>query len=242
MSLLALFALLAFLLGVALLLSVMWLLRAAGALGRPMAIPPWLPLTLSGAFERWGDSRTVCAARRDPVYHGANLTLVGIGTLGIALFSASAWLNLALAMAYLGSSVVFFLVIYVALACQSCYYVREAHTPLPEYRATEERAFKLRYRSAILTWCLLVWVCPMTLMAYGAWELERTIELPLLAAMTVFAATVFVPVLALRVCDGCRINTLGMCPMPWKNLVSRSGNPDGADSARGSPRVSPKAR
>ena len=230
MSLLALFALLAFLLGVVLLLSVMWLLRAVGALGRQMPIPHWLPLTLSGVFDRWGDSQAVCAARRDPVYHGANLALVGLGTIGIAIFSASTWTNIALAVAYLGASVVFFLVIYGAWACRSCYYVRETHTPLPEYREAEERAFKLRYRSAILAWCLLVWVCPMTLMAYGAWELERTIELPLLAAMTVFAATVFVPVLALRVCNGCRINTLGICPMPWKSLVSRSGNPDGADS------------
>ena len=221
MSLLALFALLAFLLGVFLLLFVMWLLRMAGALGRPMATPDWLAPTLSGAFGRWGDSRVVCAARRDPVYHGANLGLVGLGTLGIALFSASIWLNLAIALAYLVASVVFFLVTYVSLACQPCYYVREAHTPLPEYRAVEERAFKLRYRSAILIWCLLVWTFPMTLMAYGAWGLGRSIELPLLAAMTVFAATVFVPVLALRVCNSCRINILGMCPMPWKNLVAR---------------------
>lgn len=221
MSLLALFAVLAFLLGVFLLLSVMWLLRAVGALGRPMATPDWLPPTLSGAFNRWGDSRVVCTARRDPVYHGANLALVGLGTLGIAVFSTSTWLNISLALAYLGASVVFFLVTYVALACQSCYYVREAHTPLPDYQATEERAFKLRYRSAILIWCLLVWVFPMTLMAYGAWELGRTIELPLLAAMTVFAATVFVPVLALRVYSPCRINTLGICPMPWKGLVAR---------------------
>ncbi len=230
MTLLALFALLSFLLGVALLLSDMWFLRAVGALGRQMPIPDWLPLTRSGVFDRWGDARRVCAAQRDPMYLGANLGLVGLGTLGIAVFSASAWTNLALAVAYLGASVVFFLVVYGAWACRSCYYVREAHTPLPEYRAAEERGFKLRYRSALLAWCLLVWAFPMTLMAYGAWELERAIELPLLAAMTVFAATVFVPVLALRICNTCRINTLGMCPMPWRGLVARSGNPEAADS------------
>ena len=230
MPLLVLFALLAFLLGVCLVLSVMWLLRAVGALGRPMAKPQWLPPTLSGAFDRWGDSQTVCAARRDPVYHGANLALVVIGTLGIAVFSASTWMNIAFAVAYLGASMVFFLRIYGAWACQSCYYVREATTPLPDYRVAEERAFKLRYRSAILTWCLLVWAFPITLMAYGAWELKRTIELPLLVAMTAFATTVFVPVLALRICNTCRINTLGMCPMPWKSLVARSGNLDETDS------------
>jgi hypothetical protein len=75
MSPLALFALLAFLLGVGLLLSVMWLLRMAGAVGRPMSTPDWLPLTLSGVFERWGDSRTVCAARRDPVFHRATVDM-----------------------------------------------------------------------------------------------------------------------------------------------------------------------
>jgi hypothetical protein len=222
MSLLALFSLLAFLLGAVLLFSVMGLLRALGALGRPTVTPHWLPLTLSGEVERWGDARTVCAARRDPVYHGANLGLVGLGTLGIAVFSYSTWVNIAIAVAYLGASLVFFLVIYGAWACQSCYYVREAHTPLPEYRATEERAFNLRYRSAILTWSVLVWVWPMTLMAYGAWALERSIELPLLGAMTAFAASIFVPVLAVRICNTCRINTLGMCPMPWKGLVARS--------------------
>jgi hypothetical protein len=232
MSILALFALLAFLLGVALLLSVMGLLRAVGALGRPLATPPWLPLTLSGTFERWGDSRVVCAARRDPVYHGANLGLVAIGTLGIAVFSASAWVNIAVAAAYLGASVVFFLVTYPSWACESCYYVREAHASLPEYRATEQRAFNLRYRSAIFTWCLLVWVWPMTLMAYGARVLGRTIEFPLLAAMVVFAAAIFVPVLALRICDTCRINTLGMCPMPWQGLVARPGKPEGTGSGK----------
>jgi hypothetical protein len=235
MSLLALFAVLAFLFGVFLLLFVMWLLRAVGALGRPMATPDWLSPTLSGECGRWGDSRVVCAARRDPVYHGSNLALVAIGTLGIAVFSGSIWLNLALALAYLGASMVYFLVTYVALACQPCYYVREAHTPLPEYRANEERAFKLRYRLAILIWCLLVWAFPITLMAYGVWGLGRAIELPLLAAMTLFAGIVFVPVLALRVCNSCRINTLGMCPMPWKGLVARrweepprAGNPRGS--------------
>lgn len=219
MLLLPLFALLAFLSGAVILFAVLSVLRAVGAFGGGATSPQWLPPTVSGAFQTWGEARTVCAALRDPVYHGANFALIVVGTIGIALFSASLWVSLALAIAYLCATLVFFLRIYGVWACQSCYYIREAHTPLPKYRATEEWSFKLRYRSAVLAWYVLAWVWPMTLMAYGGWELGRTVEVYLFAAMAVFGAIVFAPVVGLRICAICRVNTLGMCPMPWKDLV-----------------------
>lgn len=219
MLLLLLLALLALLAGPVIFFSVLFVLRALGAYGAGADSKQWLPVTRSGAFGTWGDPQKVCSAIRDRVYWGANLTMVSVGAVGLALFSGSLWMNLALAAAYLGATFLFFLKVYGAWACQPCYYTREAHVPLTEYQATEERSFKLRYRSAIFTWYVLAWVWPVTLMGYAAWELGRTIEVVPLAAMVVALGIVFTPVLSLRVCRICRINSLGMCPMPWKDIV-----------------------
>jgi len=219
MLVLPLLALLALLGGPVIFFSILFVLRAAGAFGAGPDSREWLPLTRSGAFGTWGDPQKACPAIRDRVYWGANLAVVSVGAVGLALFSSSLWVNLALAAAYLGATFLYFRKVYGVWACQPCYYFREAHVPLTEYQGTEERTFKLRYRLAIFTWYVLAWVWPVTLMAYAAWELGRTVEVVPLAVMVVALATVFTPVLSLRVCKICRINSLGMCPMPWKDIV-----------------------